>query len=318
MFAAVGHALEGDHLDLSFRETSAWTKVGPGEGMPPSLFVNLGDPVSGPDIHLAAVPAPPEDFWLPTHYHGTDQFRAIIRGRWNLQRKQLEAGDFGYQISGVPYREGPGSAPDELWMFAVHGEWRGARSTKTRNDGIEVPEIGEDQLDRYVDSPDYWDNVPGGSKGIVGLASTLGGAAGGFSWGSFDDGAGWQELSPGVSVTAGLLSDRAAGPIILTLRSEAGRTVVPSAGYDTEIVLAIVRGSCRVGDRTYIDGEVRIQKAGTVMDTIIAGADGLDAVLMIADRRCHPQIAASDTAAYWPAKLGELTEELTSSMAEIS
>jgi hypothetical protein len=94
--------------------------------------------------------------------------------------------------------------------------------------------------------------------------------------------------------------------------------VVPSAGYDTEIVLAIVRGSCRVADRTYIDGEVRIQKAGTVTDTIIAGADGLDAVLMIADRRCRPQIAASDTAAYWPAKLDELIGELTSSLTAVS
>jgi hypothetical protein len=316
MFESVGQEFRGDHLDLSFRDTTNWPRVGPDEGLPPSLFMSLGDPVSGPDIQLAIFSPPPNDMYLDTHYHGSDQFRAVIQGEIHVQRKYLMASQFGYQISGVPYREGfRAGKGEDLWMFAVHGERRGARSTMLGTDGdFQSIAFGDDQLDRPVASKDdpYWDDVPGGSKGIIGLGTTLGRQVGGFVWGSYGEDKGWRPLIPGVSITAGVLSDRISGPVILTLRSEMGRPAVPRATYGTEVAFSVIRGSCQIGDRKYIAGEVRIQKAGTTMDAIVSGPDGLDAVLMIADRRMLPQTEASDPLAErWPALIAALIAELT-------
>ena len=58
MFAAVGQSLEGDHLDLSYRDTGSWTRVGPGFDVP-SLWVSLGDAVAGPTVQLGACPPLP-------------------------------------------------------------------------------------------------------------------------------------------------------------------------------------------------------------------------------------------------------------------
>lgn len=320
MFEALGHTLKDGHLDLSFRDPSGWAKVGPLDDMPPSLFVSLGDPVTGPDIQFVVIKPPAQDVWLRTHYHGSDQFRAILQGGWKLQLKRMQPAQFSYQVSGVPYREGLAHASDDLWMFAAHGERRGARSTHTRKDATwELsPERGEDQLDRCIESPEdpYWDGVPGGSKGTIGLKTTLGRAVGGFNWGSFDDTANWRQLSPGVSISAGVMSDPVSGPIFITLRSEPGRTAIPAAIYGTEFVLVVVRGSCDLGDRTYIHGEARIQEADVALDAIVAGPDGLDAILVIADRRCPPRVASSDAGAgHWPAEIDRLIEELTPAFA---
>lgn len=315
MFEAVGYALQGSHLDFSFRNTSGWPTVGPGEGMPPSLFMSIGDPISGPDVQLAVFPPPPRDMYLDTHYHGSDQFRAVIQGEIHVQRKYLGESQFGYQVSGVPYREGfRGGSTKALWMFAVHGERRGARATMIGTKGdFDMITFGDDQLDRPVASTDdpYWKMVPGGSKGIVGLGTTLGSPVGGFVWGSFGEQKGWRSLCPGVSVTAGVLSDRVAGPVILTVRSEAGRSAVPRATYGTEVAFSVIRGSCQIGDRAYVAGEVRIQKAGAVMDAIVSGPDGLEAVLMISDRRMLPQTDTSDAAeGRWPELIDALIMEL--------
>lgn len=317
MFYALGQDMDGDHLDLSFRDTSRWPRVGPSEGMPPSLWLSLGDPNSGPAIQLGCCQPPPQAMWLDTHYHASDQFRAVVQGDFQLQRKHMRAGDFGYQQSGIPYREGfPDGGTEDLWMFAVHGNRRGARSTLTRSDGtFLLPEVGEDQLDRPVDSPDsrYWDTVPGGAKGMVALVTNAGPVRGGFSWGSFEDTGSWQSLTEGVRATAGLLSDRKAGPIILTLQAEADRVVAPAATFATEIVLAILDGSCTVGSQHYHRGDVRVQKAGAPIDLIASGDGGLNAVLLIADRSAGRDIAARDLD--WAQSLDRIVGQLSETLA---
>lgn len=322
MFQAVGQELRGDHLDLSFHETGSWTKVGPSEEMPPSLWVSLGDEAAGPAIQVWTCLAAPQDRWLDTHYHASDQFRVMVQGDFNLQRRKISAGDFGYQASGVPYREGlVGGSTEELWMFAVQAVGRGARSTVTRTDGsfvgMTVDVVADDQLDLPVDSLDdpYWDTVAGGAKGVSALALGTGRVVGGFAWGSFSDRQGWQTLSEGVEASIGLLGDKTVGPIIAAMHVEAGKQAIPAAICDTEIVLAIIGGTVSLGERSYGVGEVRIQRASTPLEAVIAGPAGADIVYMIADRRAIPRSTVADaTADQLLQRFAELTNELASTL----
>ena len=289
MFEALNHEMPGDHLDLTFRDTRLWPRVGPDPALPPSLFISLGDPVAGPDVQLVVMPSPPEAMWLDTHFHATDQFRVVLQGEFQLQRKCMTARDFGYQSPGIPYREGvPGGSTGPMWMLMVHGERRGARSTMTRSDGnILIDAFGEDQLDRPVSTPDdpYWADVIGGAKGRSGLATTIGRQIGGFSWGNFDASDGWHVPAAGLRMTAGLMGCPEKGPLVLTLRAEPDVEILPAFESASEVVIAVIRGTCDIGDRKYDAGEVRVQKARVPLEAMTSGPQGADIIIMFADRR---------------------------------
>ncbi|MBA4094637.1 MAG: hypothetical protein C0489_11185 [Candidatus Accumulibacter sp.] len=321
MFHAEGQTLAGDHLDLSFSATERWTRVDPSEGSPPSLWLSLGDAVAGPAVQLGLCPPVPGTFWLDTHYHASDQFRATLRGDFHLQRKHMKTGDFGYQVAGIPYREGlvPGDG-EPLWMFAVHGDRRGAPSTITRQDGsFPLGEIGADQLDRPMPSADdpYWNDVPGGAKGIPALAVASGRKVGGFLWGNFAEAANWQALAEGVRANIGLFGDRACGPALLTLRADAGHIAIPAQLCASETILAVVRGSVTIEGRCYSAGDIRVQRAGAPSAAAIAGGEGADLVYMIADRRALP--AAGDDATVtqaWLTAVGDACGRLADALKE--
>jgi hypothetical protein len=301
MFHAIGQQFKGDHLDLSFRDTEALTRVDPSEGSPPSLWLSLGDAVAGPAVQLGMCPPVPGTFWLDTHYHASDQFRATVRGEFHLQRKHMKAGDFGYQVAGIPYREGlvPGEG-EPLWMFAVHGDRRGAPSTITRNDGsFPLGDIGEDQLDRPIPSADdpYWDDVPGGAKGVAALAVATGRKVGGFLWGNFADAESWLALADGVRANVGLLGDAACGPVMVTLCADAGRAAIPALRSGGELILTVARGSVTIAGQSYLAGDIRVQRAGTPSPAVIAEREGADLLYMIADRRALPVVDHTDVAA---------------------
>ncbi|WP_404477939.1 hypothetical protein [Novosphingobium sp. BL-52-GroH] len=289
MLHAEGMTFGAGHSDLSFRDPTGWTRVSAGDGSPPSLWISLGDPQAGPAVQLGICPPVPQAMWLDTHYHATDQLRAVVQGGFQLQRKRMGPGDFGYQASGIPYREGlvdGGDAP--LWMFAVHGDRRGARSTTTRHDGsFELGEVAEDQLDRPVASPDdpYWRDVPGGARGVSALAISEGRAVGGFHWGCFDDAQDWHELAPGVRVCAAVLGDALAGPVVLMIRAAPGATILPEHVAGSEVVLVPFAGSLHSGFSRIAPGDVRIVPASARMTAIVAGEAGVDLIYMIADRR---------------------------------
>lgn len=319
MFEALGFSLDDDHIDFSFTDTATWPRVSADAGMPPSLFISLGDPVCGPDIQLVTFPPPPSLMWIDSHYHACDQFRVILNGDFQVDRERLTPGRFGYQNSGVPYREGfPGVSSDELWMFMVHGERRGARSTMLRANGdFAISAFGEDQLDRPVPSPDdaYWQSVPGGARGRIGMSTTLGEPIDGFVWGSFEDDKGWRELQPGVAISAALMSDRAAGPVVFTVRCAAGKTAVPRTTCSAEVAMAVIQGACRVGTQEYRAGDVRVQKADSAFESVVAGAEGCSVVLVISDRRASLRVPAQDAAGTaWPRTAAALVTELADAL----
>lgn len=289
MLHAQGLTFDDRPMTLSYRQPESWTKVSPDDASPPSLWISLGDPVAGPAVQLGICAPMPQKFWLDTHHHATDQLRAVIQGSFLLQRKHMRSGDFGYQVSGVPYREGLAEGgEDSLWMFAVSGDRRGAPSTLTRHDGsFELGEVGEDQLDRPVPSVDdpYWHNVPGGAKGVSALAVSEGRTVGGFHWGNFDDAQDWRALAPGVRACAGLLGDAVAGPMIVTIRAEPGARILPGHVARSELVIVPVAGSVHLGPSPAEVGDIHIIPNDAAIAPLIAGADGADLIYMIADRR---------------------------------
>lgn len=315
MLTAVGMTFDGDVSTLSFRESNGWTRVSPDKMSPPSQWISIGDPECGPAVQLGICLPVSEKLWLDTHYHASDQLRVVVQGGFQLQRKLMGPGDFGYQVAGIPYREAivPGDG-DALWMFALQAERRGARSTTTRLDGsFELGEVAEDQLDRPVDSPDdpYWLDVPGGSKGRAALATSEGRTIGGFNWGKFDDAASWAAIAEGVTGCAALLGDVVAGPMVITMRAAAGTVIMLPIMFDTETVVAPVAGTLLAGDDRLEAGDVRFERTGAQRAALVAGDRGVDLVYVIADRRALSQAGSDDRIV----RLAALREELSHRIA---
>jgi hypothetical protein len=316
MFQWVGHQLESDHLDLSFRNTASWTAAGPDYDIKNQWFV-LGDPDSGPAVMLGTPPALPEDLWVDTHYHGSDQFRVVIKGEYLVQSRRIKAGDFGYQESGRTYREGLAGGAGDCWIFALHGTWPGARGTlvkKTGNLVINDDSLYDNQLDRFVEAPDdpYWNDVPGGAKGMAALTTTLGPNRAGYAWGSFDETDSWRPLAEDVVATAGMFGPARSGPVLLTIHAGPDRVAIPAAAAETEVVCVVIRGSATIGGKRYEAGDMRVQKSGAALDEVVSGPDGLDMVLLVADRRGRPQIVGNDAVSKrWQDGLDSFCAELS-------
>jgi hypothetical protein len=318
MFYARGFEAPKNHIDFSFRNTDDWTVVGPQAGSPPSLWIMLGDPVSGPAIQLGTCPPLDETIWIDTHYHATDQYRCVMSGAYLLQRKKnMKCGDFTLHKSGVPYREGPaGGSPDPLWIVTVQGDKRGARSTATRRDATFPLVVGEDQLDGkvgtgLVDDP-YWDTVPGGARGKSAIATTAGRSIGGFTWGNYDDRQDWQALGDGVEGFFAVFGDIDSGPFVMTAHGEGGALLVPALECASEIAIFVVSGSIEVAGKTYGGGDIRIQSASAELPPVMAGVQGANISVMIADRRAD--IATDDSE--WLERVLEARTELTQSALE--
>lgn len=306
MFEAQGLKLESDHLDLSFQNTESWPRVGKNV-VAQSLWLSVGDAVSGPGVQLGVSRPEPmtPDRWLGTHYHGSDQFRVLFAGESLLHGKRMAPGQFAYQEAGKPYREGVagGNAESgESWMFLVHGDRRGARATILRDNGtyeLDESDLREVQLDRPVPLADdpYWDEFPGGSKGVAGVSTTLSERRTATISGSFDNAQDWLTLSPGAKACAGLLGHGTTGPLVLSLHGEANNVVVPASNCAAEVVCAVVRGDAKIGLTHYDKGGIRVQRAGAPMDAVVSGPHGVDLVFLITDRRAKLRIDDSDISA---------------------
>ncbi|OAN56211.1 hypothetical protein A7Q26_02035 [Sphingobium sp. TCM1] len=210
----------------------------------------------------------------------------------------MRPGDFGFQMAGIAYREGlVEGGEDPLWMFAIHGDRRGARSTTTRHDGsFELGEVAKDQLDRPVPSTDdpYWRDVPGGDRGVSALAVSQGRTVGGFHWCNFSESKDWQVITPGVQVCAALFGDAEVGPMILAIRADPDAKILPRHSAATEILIVPVAGSVAAGMSCLSVGDVRIIPASHGVDALVAGPAGANILYMIADRRAAADIVALD------------------------
>src|SRR5271163_5224893 len=107
-----GLSLERGPIDISYRDPGAWPDMTPG-GTIKALTFDFGDPVAGPSVQLGLI-RPMEGETLdwkhgrdPVHHHGSDQFRVISGGEWDLAGRTISAGGYAFQEAGWVYQEHP-------------------------------------------------------------------------------------------------------------------------------------------------------------------------------------------------------------------
>jgi hypothetical protein len=322
-----GFSLDRDHLDMSFAKREGWTTLDiyGVYSTPHSIF--LGDPNTGPALSLSQHEGVPDaSYRTPTHYHGTDEFRIVLKGRVKraVNQHTLEGRQFIFQDAGMGYVEGF-SGSEEVWVALILGDRRGVATAALPSD-IPQPEI-ENLPEEQENLPEEQKAAaaafaalvelakqnPGGPKGIPSVSTTVGSCRHGFLVGSFDAEDGWRELGEGVQVAAGMWGDRASGPIMLMIKGGPGAMVIPGFTSATETMCVLAAGSCRIGDAKYEFGDLRIQAADAHQDALTAGPEGVELMLMIADRRALPKVSAAD--ARWRAGLDTIVADLEALLA---
>lgn len=276
-----GLALDGDHLDISYRQPETWPSLTP-KGSIRSFTFDIGDPDVGPSIQLG-LNTPIDDEQLdwkrsidPVHHHGSDQFRVVSGGAWNLAKRTMTAGSFSFQEAGWVYQEHPeGTTP--TWLALLMADRRGSRSTlrfKRDENTIFAAGVEYGQPDTETPYPH-----PAGNKGLAAIETTAGRCQRGYLY--FEPG----DIAAGDVIT-GILGDPEAGPIVHAFKGVAGQKVVPMCSFDTEVVLIVADGTADIGDKTYLEGEIRIQAAQAPF-AVAAGEAGTELIMIVADRRAN-------------------------------
>lgn len=281
--------MDRDHLDVSYRNPETWPNLTP-LGSIKSFSFEMGDPQVGPVVQLGLITPRDEEplDWAhsidPPHFHGSDQFRVIVGGQWQLASHTLEAGDIAFQESGLRYREHPGEG-DSAWMVLVVGDRRGLQPTILRRaDQEQLFDFGTDDYKPAGEDEDY--PHPAGPGGVAAVATTIGPCERGYlkaRLAAIPDG----QAESGVAALTGVWGDPGAGPVAHGFHAAAKRRISPASHCDTERLLIVTAGSCRVGEKEYFAGDMRIQGAETAMPEMVSGAEGLDAVIVVADRRAR-------------------------------
>lgn len=308
-----GLALEGDHLDLSWRDLKAWPSLTP-HGSLRSFAFDVGDPTAGPSIALGLVTTQevePLD-WKhsidPVHHHGTDQFRIVVGGDWILAGKLLPTGSFGFQEAGWIYQEHPGS-DSPAWTLLVLGDRRGARATlKLKRDAGTILDAGEmnEAFGVPVGDAGAYPH-PAGDKGLAAVATTLGPCDRGYlNRRSSDLG-----TAGAPAVVSGLIGDEAAGPLVHVLKAGPLAAVLPPCVYATELVLVVIAGSCRIGATRLEAGDLRVTRADAPLEAISSEADGLELALIVADRRARPIPTTVEATPAWTRDADRLLKALS-------
>lgn len=301
MFSAPPFEMEGDHVNINYRDTESWPTKSPKKSLQ-TVRMNLGDPEAGPGFTIANIRTLPEEplNWReevdPVHFHGTDQFRAVSDGGWSLAGREMKAADFSFQESGWTYQEHPAGENEGAWMMWVMGDRRGKPASVKR------------KIIETYDTPIYQGGEyphPAGPKGIAAIATTLGPCDRGYLMGSVAD----LDVSEGSAGVSGLCGDEVAGPVIHVFKAAPGQTAIPSFVCNTELLLLVIAGDGKIGDHHYERGEVRVQRAGAPFPAVIAGDAGLQAVLVIADRRHRPGFG-NEAGPSWMLKLDDLLADL--------
>ena len=318
MFRSRGLAMEGDHVDVSFRRPEEWPPM-PWKSIQGVMF-RMGDAERGPSVNLAAF-TPHDDEPLdwdhtidPMHFHGSDQFRLEVNGTWVTTRQPFTSGGYLYQEAGRVYQEHPADG-ECSWLVLVYGDKRGEAATLTlKADRVGLLEGGVTESGgEPLAAGEY--RHPAGPKGVSAIASTVGRVERGYLWGSFEDAAQWHPLSPSVTSAAGVFGDVEAGPLVCLLHSNGGGPVIPPSSYDTELFLIVSRGSCEIGGVTYVVGDMRVQAAGTVLPPVITGPDGADLTFIFGDRRGVAGHATFDPGStWWRSHLSDVHARLTKAL----
>lgn len=302
-------SLESDHLNISFGKPESWSSFTP-LGSIKALIFDFGNENMGPVVQLGLMTTVDGEVldWPhsidPPHFHGSDQFRVVVDGEWNLAGKKQVAGGYSLQESGRIYREHPGDG-GATWLMSVIGDRRGAKAEIIRAEDRETLV----QIDSEYFKPTAEDEAyphPAGSKGIPAIASTNGDCVNGYLRNHVDD------LSIN-TVSSCLFGEKSVGPVAHVMSFTQDLMVMPRSQYATERLFAVTSGTCTIGATEYKKGDIRIQNADAPMEEIISGPNGVQLTMVVADRSADLSFdsAATDTPT-WITDAIKLREKLPS------
>ncbi|MGE0879358.1 MAG: hypothetical protein AB7L13_16980 [Acidimicrobiia bacterium] len=299
-----GFAIDApDVLEVSFRRAPL------SERNHEPLLVTIGDDTVGPVIGLFYDgPSTPEELagppdLTPAHGHVCDNFRIVMKGELWVGRERYHHGDFRIQRSARPYGA-DGDAPHEEgnWRVISFADRRGFR-TRFTNPELRAQGENDEAIARQREMTG-WDILPPNDPGINGLATTLD-----KPWSkvqhidaSFAECDSWPVIGDDGRVCVNLMAHHEVGPIYIVQRTPAGAVATPGMTIGSDVFRCVIGG----GYGEYAMGDCRFQASGVAWNEVVAGAGGLDELIVIGDRR--GLASASDNA--WIARIRELVAPL--------
>ncbi|MFL6205373.1 MAG: hypothetical protein ACJ739_08465 [Acidimicrobiales bacterium] len=270
-------AVDG-HVDAMFTDRDGWAQDLGATILP----MMVGDDRCGPFVVLSYVEPTEEQMPLSfAHAHASDNWRISVRGTTNMGRDTYEQGQFRFHDGGVPYASDNFAwGPDGGYGIIMFADRRGfaIRPVKAEIAAKVVP--GQEAAGALL-GIDMQDPCPGAPA----IATTMGPTTRSHLDGGFDTSDRWAEIAPGVRMAAGIAGEPVCGPVLVFLDCAAGSEAVAARALGTEVIVAPVTGSVDAAGTTLAHGDVRLEEAHVEHPALVAGADGAQLVLIVADRR---------------------------------
>jgi len=270
-------AVDG-HVDATYEERSGWTQD---LGATILAFL-IGDDRSGPFVVLSYVEPSEEQMPLSfAHAHASDNWRISVRGTTNMGRDTYEQGQWRFHDGGVPYASDNFAwGPDGGYGIIMFADRRGFAIRPVKAEIAAKVTPAQEAAGAFL-GIDMQDPCPGAPA----IATTMGRTARAHLDGGFDTADQWDEVAPGVRMAAGLAGEPDCGPVLVFLDCAAGCEAVPAHTIGTEVMVAPVSGSIDAAGATLTQGDVRLEEADVPHPALVAGPDGVQLVLIVADRR---------------------------------
>ncbi len=265
------------HVDLSYTDRAGWS-----DAEAKILPIMVGDEQCGPFVVLSYVEPNEEQMPLSfAHAHASDNWRITVRGTTNMGRDTYPQGQFRFHDGGVPYASDNFAwGPDGGYGIIMFADRRGFAIRPVKPEIAE--KIGPQQAAAGAAlGIDVQDPCPGAPA----IATTMGPTVRAHLDGGFDTADTWQEIAPGLRMAAGLAGEPTCGPALVLLDCAAGVEVMPARSIGTEVIVAPVSGSIEAAAVVLEQGDVRVEEAGAEQPPLVAGPNGVQLVVIVADRR---------------------------------
>ncbi len=272
------HPVDG-HVDANFEDRDAWVQDQLGATILPIM---LGDEDCGPFVVFSHV-EPCED-QMPlsfAHAHTSDNWRISVRGTTNMGTDAYEQGQWRFHDGGKPYASDNFAwGPEGGYGMIMFGDRRGFAIQPVK------PEIAEkvtpeQEMAGQALGIDMRDPCPGAPA----IQTTMGPTSRAHLDGGFDGSSAWDEVSPGVRGSTGILGEPSGGPVLLFIDAAAGSEVLPARTIGSESIVVPVSGSIRAAGSELAHGDVRIEEADVEHPAVVAGSAGAQVVVLFGDRR---------------------------------
>lgn len=266
------------HVDLAYTERAGWS-----ENLGATILpILLGDEECGPFVVLSHVE--PMDEQMPlsfAHAHASDNWRISVRGTTNMGRDTYEQGQFRFHDGGVPYASDNFAwGPDGGFGIVMFADRRGFAIQPVKAE-IAAKVGPEQEAAGAALGIDMKDPCPGAPA----IATTMGPTERAHLDGGFDTADTWDEISPGVRMAVGIAGEPTCGPVLVFLDGAAGREVVPPRSIGAETIVAPVSGSIDAAGVDLVQGDVRVEEADCEQPPLVAGAGGVQLMVILSDRR---------------------------------